>query len=72
MGRKLKAGDRNKDLTNLLPHCLGLADELGLAVTAAHIATAMDTHSRESSANLETGPKQDRLPPARHRSPTSI
>lgn len=47
MGRKLTTFDFGGDLHALLEHCLKLADEAGLALTATYIATAQDVLTKE-------------------------
>lgn len=48
MGRKLTTFDLGGNLHALLEHCLKLAEEAGLTLTATYIATAQDVLTKEA------------------------
>lgn len=50
MGRRLTPKDDPPDLSAMLTHCLAVADQADLAITALHICAAIDQLHREVAA----------------------
>ena len=49
MGRRIRTSDMQGDLEQLLGHCLELADEAGMQMTAIRIAGALDQYRLEGT-----------------------